>query len=249
MIINAQPDILAFLMIRMLICCLVALVWAPACCLVVLLVRLVTFRDGAAYALFRFWARSSCWICGIRRRTVGLDRIDLSRPRIYVANHPTSFDPLVIMSVIPGRLSAVGKKELRRIPIIGWVMMACGWLFIDRGNLEAARRSIEKAGEKIREGLPVLIFPEGRRTNTPRILQEFKKGPFHLALAAQVPVQPVRIVGWEKLLAAGARVPRAGQVEIRFGQEVVPKPNDDVDALRHKVREEMELLLDETSSS
>ncbi|MBW2278314.1 MAG: 1-acyl-sn-glycerol-3-phosphate acyltransferase [Deltaproteobacteria bacterium] len=236
-------------MLRMIFCCLVTVVWAPTCCLLVLLVRLITFKDSAAYALFRFWARSTFLIGGIRRVPVGLDAVDLSQPRIYVANHPTSFDPLVMMSVIPGRLSAVGKKELRRIPIIGWVMMACGWLFIDRGNLEKAKRSIAAAGEKIRGGLPVLIFPEGKRTGTPRELQEFKKGPFHMALEAQVPLQPARIVGWEKMIEPGSRIPRSGTIEIRFGKEVVPVADDGVEDLRRKVRAEMELLLGEASTA
>jgi len=236
-------------MIRMIFSGLATVVWAPTCCLVVLLVRLVTFSDAAAYAVFRFWARSSFAIAGIRRVPVGLDAVDRSRPRVYVANHPTSFDPLVMMSVIPGRLSAVGKKELRRIPIIGWVMMACGWLFIDRGNLEKAKRSIAAAGEKIRGGLPVLIFPEGKRTETPLQLQEFKKGPFHMALEAGVPLQPARIVGWEKMIAPGSRIPRAGTIEIRFGREIEPEADDGVDDLLRKVRTEMESLLGEPSTA
>jgi len=230
-------------------CLLLTVVWAPTCCLVVLLVRLFTLSDAAAYAVFRFWARSSFWLGGIRRVTVGLDRVDLTRPRVYVANHPTSFDPLVMMSVIPGRLSAVGKKELRRYPIVGWVMMACGWLFIDRGNLERAKRSIAAAGEKIRGGLPVLIFPEGKRTETPHELQEFKKGPFHMALEAQVPLQPARIVGWEKMIDPGSRIPRSGTIEIRFGREIVPTTADGVDDLLHKVRAEMESLLGDASTA
>lgn len=236
-------------MLRMILSMLVTLFWAPICCLFVLLVRLFTFSDAAAYAVFRFWARSSFWIAGIRRVPVGLDRVDLTQPRVYVANHPTSFDPLVMMSVIPGRLSAVGKKELRRYPIVGWVMMACGWLFIDRGNLEKAKRSIAAAGEKIRGGLPVLIFPEGKRTETPLALQEFKKGPFHMALEARVPLQPARIVGWEKMIAPGSRIPRSGTIEIRFGREVVPEVGDGVDELLGKVRTEMESLLGEASTA
>ena len=232
-------------MLRMLFCCLLTVVWAPLCCLIVILVRLLTLSDAKAYAVFRFWARSTFWLAGIRRELVDLDRVDTARPRVYVANHPTSLDPLIMMSVIPGQLAAVGKKELRRMPIIGWVMMASGWLFIDRQNLESARLSIDAAATKIRSGLSVLIFPEGRRTNTPTELQEFKKGPFHLALAAGVPIQPARIVGWERHLSPGGRIPRPGQIEVRFGQEIVLSADESVESLRQKTRAGMEQLLED----
>jgi 1-acyl-sn-glycerol-3-phosphate acyltransferase len=234
-------------MARALLTTLITVVWAPLCCILVLLVRLFTGSQRLAYEVFRCWGRSTFWIAGIQRRISGLERIDPAQPLVYVANHPTSFEPLLLMSVIPGHLSAVGKKELKRMPIVGWVMMACGWLFIDRQNLESARRSIDAAAAKIRSGLSVLIFPEGRRTDTPRALQKFKKGPFHLALAAQVPIQPTIVAGWDEFQPEGAVLPRAGRLEVRFGQQILADADDSVETLLEKVRSAMERLHDKST--
>ena len=83
---------------------------------------------------------------------------------------------------------------------------------------------------------------------SPLELQEFKKGPFHMALEARVPLQPTRIVGWEKMIEPGSRIPRPGTIEIRFGREIVPAADDGADDLLGKARIEMERLLGEATA-
>jgi 1-acyl-sn-glycerol-3-phosphate acyltransferase len=229
-------------LLRVIFNALVLVTWTPWCAGLVLLVRLFTGSADLAYRIFRFWARSSCRMWGIEVVKKGDWGRDDGNPHVYVGNHPTSFEPLAMMCVVDGRLASVGKKELRRIPLVGWVTWAVGWIFIDRGDPESARLSIEAAAAKIHAGLNVAIFPEGRRTETPDTLQPFKKGPFHLALNTKVPIKPVRFVGWEKLIPRGALVPRSGTLEARFGEAIEVDPDDDVESLMTRTRLELEKL-------
>ncbi len=139
-------------MIRVLWNAIVILTWTPWCATLVLVARLLTGSATLAYRLFRFWARSTCRLCGIEVRTTGSTPSDPDRPHVFVANHPTSIEPLLMLCVGDGPLASVAKKELLRIPLVGWVPWAVGWLFIDRGDPESSRRSIDAAAAN--DGLP-----------------------------------------------------------------------------------------------
>jgi 1-acyl-sn-glycerol-3-phosphate acyltransferase len=94
-----------------------------------------------------------------------------------------------------------------------------GCIFIDRGDHEKARASLRRAAEKIQSGLCVVVFPEGTRSKD-GALMDFKKGPFHLAAAARVPIVPVAIKGTSALLPPGSLGIQSGEVLVRFGEPI-----------------------------
>jgi len=119
------------------------------------------------------------------------DRLDAWKPCVFVGNHQSIMDVLVLGSVVPRRTVAVGKRELTKIPLFGWFFVRSGNLVIDRGNSEAARKMLAAAGRRLKdEGLSVWFMPEGHRNAGPELLP-FKTGAFRLAAAAGVPVVPV----------------------------------------------------------
>ena len=104
---------------------------------------------------------------------------------------PSKFDIVVYGGLYPKRAVVIGKKEVGRIPVFGWFFRATGNILIDRKDLPSAIASIEAAARKVREKrLSVWVFPEGHRNGSPTLLP-FKKGTFHLAVAAQVPIVPI----------------------------------------------------------
>lgn len=115
-------------------------------------------------------------------------------PVIVVSNHASVMDIPFLFQSIPFNLYFVGKKELKKVPFIGWYMMAMGMIFIDRGNKEKSMQSIKKAALLIRKGKSVVTFPEGTRSSDGKI-GTFKNGTFHMAIEAQVPILPVYIEG------------------------------------------------------
>ena len=137
-----------------------------------------------------------------------------------MANHLSTVDIWSLLAAFPFRVRMIAKKQLGSIPLFGWAMRAGRFIFIDRANAIAARRSIEEAKRRIRAGEMVLLFPEGTRSRDGR-LGPFKKGGFHLAVGAGVPIVPVAISGARESMPRGSLLLRPGHVRITVG---VPIP-------------------------
>lgn len=134
---------------------------------------------------------------------------------IFIANHQSNVDIWVLAKVMPIGTRFVAKQELFRIPVLGRAMTAAGFIRINRSNRSEAIRSLTQAAESIRGGRPVILFPEGTRSRDGR-LQPFKKGAFHLATLAGVPVVPVAIRGTFEIMPPGSLRVRPGPIEVFF---------------------------------
>lgn len=162
-----------------------------------------------------------------------------------MSNHLSSVDIWALLAVVPVRVRMIAKKQLGRIPLFGWAMRAGRFIFIDRTNAVAARRSIEEAKRRIRGGQSVLIFPEGTRSRD-GILLPFKKGGFHLAIEAGVPVIPVALVGTRACMPRKSLLLRAGHVRVVVGAEIPTAglKESDRHVLLEKVRSEIAQMME-----
>ncbi len=138
------------------------------------------------------WAPFVLWSCGIKLVVKGLENIDPAQPYVLVSNHQSYLDIPVLFRAVTINLYFVAKKELKKIPFLGWYMMATGMIFIDRSNRAKSIASLQRAAKLIQKGKSVIMFPEGTRSKD-GYLAEFKKGPFMLARQADVHVLPVGI--------------------------------------------------------
>jgi 1-acyl-sn-glycerol-3-phosphate acyltransferase len=170
--------------------------------------------------------------------------LDPDQPYVFMANHASSLDIWAVFVAIPRRIRLIAKKQLGRIPIFGWVMRAGRFIFIDRQNGVAARRSIDEAGQRIHDGASVLIFPEGTRTRD-GTLGPFKKGGFHLAIKAGVPIVPVALRGTRELMPAGSLLLRSGTMTVIIGAPIATQGLSDEDRanLNERVRGVVETML------
>jgi len=165
----------------------------------------------------RPWAASILWACGVRVRARGV--VTPAGPVLYMTNHQSHFDVLALIKVLPGQYRVIAKKELFAIPVFGWAIGLAGFIRIDRDNREAAFQSLDRAAEKIRSGVSVVIFAEGTRSPDGRLLP-FKKGGFMLALRAGAPVVPVSISGSRAVLARDSLDVRPGAIDVVLGAPV-----------------------------
>jgi 1-acyl-sn-glycerol-3-phosphate acyltransferase len=175
---------------------------------------------------------------GARVEWVGLARTLGPEPRVYIANHQSFVDVWALLRVLPPTTRLVAKHELRRIPVLGWAMAAGGFIFVERQNRARAIHSLRQAAATIRAGRSVLLFAEGTRSRDGR-LQPFKRGPFHLALEARVPVVPVAITGSWRILPPDAWRVRPGPVRVEFLAPIdtATLAPEDVSGLAERVRE------------
>lgn len=180
----------------------------------VILVTLSFTRNSRLFHWFcRKWARSVLAVCGVRVSVRGTEHLRSGNGYVYVANHAGMFDIPAVIAGIPDQIRIVYKKELQWIPVFGWGLKFGSYIAIDRGRGVKAQRSLEEAVKKIRNGESVLLFAEGTRTLDGK-LQPFKRGAFHIAVEAGVPVVPLTINGSFRILPKHSISINPGHVEL-----------------------------------
>ena len=181
---------------------------------------------------------------GIRYRVVGREHLPARRAVVFCANHQSNVDPPVLFRTLHRRLHILYKAELGKIPVLGRIFRAGGFVAVQRENRDAAFASIETAAASIRSGHSFLIFPEGTRSRTDELLP-FKKGGFVMALRAGAPIVPVAIMGGRAAMRKGSAIVYPVHVTVRIGEpiETAAMDVDDRDALIEQVRERIEALL------
>ncbi len=180
----------------------------------------------------RIWSRMVFGVSGVTREANTPPGYDPDRPVIYMSNHESTFDIQALFSSIPGPVRMLAKKELLFVPILGWSMWMAGFVFIDRARRGEAIGSLKRAAKQVRGGKSIVIFPEGTRSDGSGLLP-FKRGGFHLAVEAGVPVVPVGIAGTAKVLPTQVLRPRGGKVVVLFGEPIT------VDTAADKARERL----------
>ena len=185
----------------------------------------------------RRWAQAHLWALGLKPDYCGSKPPDEVEPRIFTANHLSVVDIWVMLYAIPLNARFVAKASLFRIPLFGWAMRMAGFIPIDRADRNRAMNAVSKAGEALRSGKAIIMFPEGTRSRDGRLLR-FKKGAFHLALSERVPIVPVAISGSGRMIKPHSIVVQRIPVSVRFLEpvDVTPYLPDDVDGLITKVR-------------
>ena len=177
-------------------------------------------RTGeAVMAIARVWSRIVLGVPGVRLKVVEGAKLDPQRPYVFMANHASMVDIWAVFIGVPLSFRFIAKKQLSYIPLFGWAMGAGRFIFIDRQNPVAARRSIEEAARRMKAGQSVVIFPEGTRTRDGR-LGSFKKGGFHLAIDSGAAIVPMAIQGSGARMPPGSPLIRAGEVRLTIGEPI-----------------------------
>ena len=178
-----------------------------------LLLRLFDKSGDLVVDLAQLWARSLLAFGGVKVTIEWRAPIDKDGAYVFMSNHVSTVDIWSLLAALPFRVRMIAKKQLGGIPLFGWAMRAGRFIFIDRANGVAARRTIDEAKRRIRAGHKVLLYPEGTRSRDGK-LGPFKKGGFHLAIDAGVPIVPVAVTGARECMPRGSFIMRAGHVHI-----------------------------------
>jgi 1-acyl-sn-glycerol-3-phosphate acyltransferase len=182
-------------------------------------------------------------LAGIRYRVHHRERIPAGRAVLFCSNHESNVDPPVLFQALHKRLHVLMKAELAKLPVLGAVMVAGGFVPVERDRREASMASIDRAAESLRAGNSFLIFPEGTRSKTSELLP-FKKGGFIMAIKAEAPIVPVAVSGGRSAMRKGSWFVRPVMVDVRIGEPIETSgfALDDRDQLIEIVREKIEQL-------
>jgi len=159
------------------------------------------------------WGRWGTAAAGIRLDVRGAERLVRPRPAVYLLNHQSGVDPILLCALLRGGFTAVAKKEIRRNPLLGPAFAFAGVAFVDRADRAQALRALEPAVDALRGGLCLAVAPEGTRSPGAAV-GEFKKGAFRIAMAAGVPIVPIVIHDAGDVLPRGGWLMRPGTVRV-----------------------------------
>lgn len=208
-------------MIRLLFCILAWVVCSIPAAVVGFPALYITGRVDLLWKLSLWGARAGYTLAGIRVRAEGHEQSQDGQAYLFMANHTSNLDPPVITPLLGRRVSIMAKQELFKIPIFGRAMQAAGFVSVNRSHRRDAIESVRTAVSVLHSGLGMLVFPEGTRSRDGHLLP-FKKGPFHLAMEAGVPVVPITIVGSHDAWPKGGFSLRPCQLVVHFHAPIDP---------------------------
>jgi len=167
----------------------------------------------------RLWGKVALLANRVRVRMEGVEKLRGNGPYIFMSNHQGSYDIFALLGYLPFQFKWLAKKELFSIPFFGWTMAAAGYISIDREGTRETVEAMNKAAQKIRDGMSVVIFPEGSRSPDGSI-QPFKKGGFTLAIKSKIPIIPIAISGSREIMPKDRLTATSGEIRIRMGNPI-----------------------------
>jgi len=180
------------------------------------------FARRHSHFIMRTWGKTMLWICNVRLEVEPTDEITKERCRIVTYNHSSTLDIFIITAIGPRDAMPIIKKELLKVPFIGWTCKALGFVALDRRNREKSVSSLKEAALDIKErNISVTIAPEGTR-NGRLVLKPFRLGAFKMAHHGGIPIVPMVYEGASDLMPRGQNYSKTGTVRVRYLPDYTP---------------------------
>ncbi len=188
------------------------------------------------------WASAIRFITGMKISIEGKEYLKKDKPYVFISNHQSLMDIVVLFKITHTTLRMVVKKELLYIPIFGWSLWWMRFISIDRRNRRKSLQSIDKGALQIKNGISVLLFPEGTRSKNGE-LNPFQAGSFIMAIKSQVPIIPITVSGTINI------VHKKNPFNFHFNKEVKVIVSPPIDTSkytlddRHQLKDEIEDII------
>jgi 1-acyl-sn-glycerol-3-phosphate acyltransferase len=179
----------------------------------VLFIAWLTGKHDLVYPWALFGARNWLRLSGVKVQVTGGDRLEPNQAYVFISNHRSYLDTATLFVYTGRRLGLLAKKELLKVPILGYGMGFVNIMAIDRSNSDRARVTVAAATDRIRSGRSFGVFAEGTRARPGEFLP-FKKGAFYMAAQAGVPIVPVALKNTDYLMGKGTGEARAGTIDM-----------------------------------
>ncbi len=190
-----------------------------------LLRRMLGAAPSLTYTIFPRWARAVLRAAGVELHVKGSELLDSEFGRyVFVANHASLFDIPVLLVASPVPVRIVYKRELERVPFLGWALRSSTFIAIERQRRQSAGKAVRYALDTLTtDPAALLVFPEGTRSVDGR-LGEFRRGAFVLAFDSRRAIVPIAIVGTSAILPRNSLRFSGGSVQVVFLRPMVPPP-------------------------
>jgi len=176
-------------------------------------------KGKVIHRYIKLWGKVALLANRVKVKIEGTEHLKREGPYIFMSNHQGSYDIFALLGHLPFQFKWLAKKELFSIPFFGWTIAAAGYISIDREGTRKTVEAMNEAARKIREGMSLVIFPEGSRSPDGSI-QPFKKGGFTLAIKSKVPIIPIAITGSREIMPKGKLTATPGEIRIRIDHPI-----------------------------
>lgn len=170
------------------------------------------------------WSKIMCIISLVKVTVSGHENIDPNTSYVFVANHQSAYDIFTIYGYLGHNFRWMMKKELRKIPLVGYACETSKQIYVDKSSPSALRHTMERAENLLRHGMSVVVFPEGARTWNGD-MRQFKRGAFLLATEFNLPVVPLTIDGAFTVLPRFKKLPLWGHIHLTIHKPITPPAN------------------------
>jgi 1-acyl-sn-glycerol-3-phosphate acyltransferase len=184
-----------------------------------LLSSLVDGSGRVQHRFARLWSRMILGTIGARVTVTGLDAIDTARAHVYVVNHLSALDIPVLYRYLPFQFRIIAHRVVFRVPLVGWHLRASRQLMIDPDSIALSRRTLREAVQTLKQGMPLVVFPEGERSPNGEMLP-FRRGAFYVAVAAQADIVPMAVLGTYEAFPRGSAHLRPGRLQLMIGDAI-----------------------------
>ncbi len=204
----------------------VAWIWTGLVSIIIIILSFINAGRWAGIYIAPLWGKFILFISGTRVNIKGLPHIKPDQSYVVVANHQSTYDILVVYGYMPLDFKWVIKKELRKLPFVGYACHKMGHIFVDRSNREASIAAMKEAKKRLVHGTSVFFFPEGTRSNG-KDLKPFKKGAFKMAKDLGLPILPLSIANANQVMPSQSLRIVPGVITLTFhepiGTEIVER--------------------------
>lgn len=194
----------------------------------------------------KIWVNTWAALTGVKYVIKGTEKVSKQQAYIFVVNHTSMGDAVIVNAAIKNNnFTPLAKVEVKKIPIMGYVFSKVA-VFVDRSDKESRQKSIEQMRQHAKEGISVMVFPEGTRNKKfDKPLLPFHAGAFRIAIETQLPVAPFVLIGANDLMPNEKLPLRPCTMTAIFADPIPTKgmTEEDVPALQQKVYTIMEDLL------
>lgn len=186
----------------------------------------------------RIWGWLFCRVFLLPVHVEGNEYLDPKQAYIFVPNHQSMFDIFLLLGFLGHKFKWVMKKELAKVPLVGFACKCCGFIYINRTGKSSIAESMNKADDTLRQHKSLAIFAEGTRTRTGR-LGTFKRGAFKLAVEQNLPIVPISLNGCYEAMPKGRYLVKRHPLKLIVHQPIVPDLNDPnaMETLREATRQ------------
>lgn len=198
-----------------------------------------------SFFFIRLWAKIWSFLSGIRYEIHGKEHVQPNQPYIYIFNHRSFIDAPVIPIAIPQEIRAIGKKELSKVPFFGFVVSRVA-VWVDRKDAASRKASVERLLKILKNGISIVVAPEGTRNDSEQTLLPFQRGAFRISVETGIPILPMAVIGADKIMKRGSILLKPGKVKVYFSASIDPTPfqkNVDYEGLSDKCYNRLEAMI------